>query len=335
MSQQSIANYVSKLIRGLETRGIDFVVSDGALGCNISEIFITEAHELIIFPLDQLDMIAIQWILQVRTPLNIRITFFSRDTSKLKVQVLNAIQKLKQDGLEIPQTQQSVSIQDMTENNINRLLDTLENWVNLKTIERPLPNVQKSTLSAESNEQKRRLNGRNREDLHIHLRNAIKTYWTERYFARYMNIPSKKLKELADRIGMQREVCGQETLYFFNRKKALGTYFAHIIKCILDELNLKYQETSMHGYLLPDLHLRLLFFDGEAEQLKILASEYVNNFDLIVITHEALRKTIGLIQDDVFKIIPLDQDKIKTALIRIIRQRIDYIPAYSSGVFSK
>jgi hypothetical protein len=207
--------------------------------------------------------------------------------------------------------------------------------VNLKTIERPLPNVQKSTLSAESNEQKRRLNGRNREDLHIHLRNAIKTYWTERYFARYMNIPSKKLKELADRIGMQREVCGQETLYFFNRKKALGTYFAHIIKCILDELNLKYQETSMHGYLLPDLHLRLLFFDGEAEQLKILASEYVNNFDLIVITHEALRKTIGLIQDDVFKIIPLDQDKIKTALIRIIRQRIDYIPAYSSGVFSK
>jgi hypothetical protein len=246
--------------------------------------------------------------------------------------VLNAIHKLKQNGLEIPQTQQSVSIQDLTETNIDRLLDSLENWVNIKTNGRPFPNVQTSIPSPKPKKKKRRSNGHNRDDLHIHLRNAIKTYWTERYFARYMNIPSQKVKELADRIGMQREVCGQETLYFFERKKALETYFAHIIKCILDELNLKYQETSMHDYLLPDLHLRLHFFDREKEQLKILASEYVQNFDLIVITPGALRKTIGLIQDDIFQVIPLNQDKIKTALIKIIRQRIDYIPAYSSGV---
>ncbi|MFX1318973.1 MAG: hypothetical protein ACFE9D_03640 [Promethearchaeota archaeon] len=332
MSDQSIVNYVTKLIRGLETRGIDFVVSEGALGCNVTEIFVTEAHELIIFPLDSLDTVSIQWILQVRTPLNIRITLFSSEVPKLKIQVCNAIKKLTQDGVEIPQTQQSLSIQDLTETNINRFLGSLENWANIKTNGRPLPDVKISKSLPESEEEYSSSNEQNREDLHVHLRNAIKTYWTERYFARYMSIPLQKVKELAEKIGIQREVCGHETLYFFNRKRALETYFAHIIKCILNELNLKYQETSMHDFSLPDLHLRIHFFEGEKEQLKILASEYVQNRDLIVITPESLRKAIGLIQDDIFQVMPLDQDKIKATLIKIVRQRIDYIPAYSSGI---
>ena len=332
MSHQSISKYITKLTQGLETRGIDFVFSEGALGCNVTEIFVTEAHELIIFPLGSLDPGSIQWILQVRTPLNIRITLFSTNASKLKIQVLNAIKKLTQNGLEIPLTPQLLSIQDLTETNINRILDSLENLVNIKTNGRPFPDVKTSTSLPESEEENRAANGQKREDIHVHLRNAIKTYWTERYFARYMSIPLQKVKELAERIGIQREVCGQETLYFFNRKKALETYFAHIIKYILNELNLKYLETSMHDFSLPDLHLRIHFFDGEKEHLKILASEYVQNRNLIVITPESIHKTIELIQDDIFLVMPLDQDKIKTALTKIVRQRIDYIPAYSSGI---
>jgi hypothetical protein len=149
-----------------------------------------------------------------------------------------------------------------------------------------------------------------------------------------MNIPSKKVKELAERIGMQYEVCGTHTLYFFDRKKALETYFEHVIKGILDELNIKYQKTSNHGFILPALHLTLHFFDGEEERLKIRASEYAQNRDLIVIVPETLRRTIGRIQDDFFQVLSLNQEKIKSALIRVIRQRINYIPAYSSGIIN-
>ncbi len=312
MSGLSVADFVSKLKRGLESRNIDFVVSEEALGCNITEVYVTEARELIIFPGDKLDTISIQWILQVRTPLKVRITFFSKAVSELKIRLLTAISKLKRDGLEIPQTEQVISVQDLTENNIQRLLDSLEKWVNIKTNGRPLPLIQ--TFSSKLKKENYSSNGQKPEDLHVHLRNAIKTYWTERYFARYMNIPSLKVKELANRIGIQRQICGHETLYFFDRKKALGTYFEHIIKGILDELKLKYRETSNHDFFLPDLHLRLHFFDGEKEQLKILAGEHVHNRDLIIIAPEALRRNIERIQDDFFQVLPLNQDKIKSAL---------------------
>jgi hypothetical protein len=332
MSHLSITDYVSKLTRGLEARHIDFVISEEALGCNITEIFITEAQELIIFPMGQLDVTSIQWILHVRTPLNIHITFFSTDCPKLETQLLNAVKKLKEDGIEILRTQQEISIQELSENNIKQLLDSLENWMNNKTNRKPFPDTQTSITSSKTNETNAELNEKNRDDLHIHLRNAIKTYWTERYFARYMNLPSQKLRELAERIGIQHEVCGQETLYFFNRKKALETYFEHVIKGILDELKLKYHEPAKHDYYLPELHLRLYFFGGEKIQPRILTSEYVQNRDLILITPEAQQKIIRRIQDDIFLLLPLDQDKIKGALIKIVRQRIDYIPAYSSGV---
>jgi hypothetical protein len=149
-----------------------------------------------------------------------------------------------------------------------------------------------------------------------------------------MNIPSQKVKELSKRIGIQQEVCGTDTLYFFDRKKALETYFKHIIKGILDELNMKYQETSKHDFFLPELHLTLHFFDGEKEQFKILADAYAQNHDLIVIVPETLRRNIGWIQDKFFQVLPLNQDKIKSALIRVISQRINYIPAYSSGIIN-
>ncbi len=331
MSRLSITNHVSKLKDGLRTRNIEYVVSEDALGCNINEVYVIGAQELIIFPENQLDTKSIQWILQVRTPLTVRITIFSKDSSILKTRLMKAITTLKKDGLVIPHTEHAISVQELTENNIQLLLDSLENRPNLKTNGRPFPCVQTSLVSTnvtvDSISEKQ-------EDLHIYLRNAIKSYWTERYFARYMNIPSQKVKVLAKRIGIQHEKCGHETLYFFDRKKALGTYFEHIIKGILDALKLKYQETSSHDFFLPDLHLTLHFIDKEKEQLKIQAGEYTKNRNLIVIVPESLHRNIGRIQDDFFQVLPLNQDKIKTALIRVIRQRIDYIHAYSSGITS-
>lgn len=335
MSHISIRNYVSQLIEGLRKRNIDFVLSEDALGCDITEIYITEANQLIIFFLKNFDTTTIQWLLRVRTPLKVRITIFSSDVSKIKLRLLNAIGILKQEGLAVPNFDQAISVQDLTGKNIQRFLESLENWVVLKSNGGTLPKIKTSFYPSTSKIKENHSSAaQKQEDLHVHLRNAIKTYWTERYFARYLNIPSKKIQELASRIGIQREVCGTDTLYFFDRKKGLGTYFKHIVKAILSELNLKYQETSQHDFFLPDLHLTLHFFDSEKEQLKILASEYAQNHDLIVIAPEALRRNIGRIQNDFFQVLPLNQKKIKGALIRIIHQRIDYIPAYSSGIIN-
>jgi hypothetical protein len=335
MSPVSIGNYVSQLIEGLRKRNIDFVLSEDALGCDITEIFITEANQLLIFPTKNFDTTTIQWLLRVRTPFKVRITIFSSGVSKIKLLLLNAIDTLKQEGLAIPNFDQAISVQDLTGKNIQRFLDSLENWAVLKSNGRPLPKIRTSFPPSTSKIKENHSSvAQKLEDLHVHLRNAIKTYWTKRYFARYLNIPPKKIQELASQIGIQREVCGNDTLYFFDRKKGLGTYFEHIVKAILNELNLKYQETSQHDFFLPNLHLTLHFFDGEKEQLKILASEYTQNHDLIVIAPEASRRNIRRIQDDFFQVLPLNQEKIKGALIRIIRQRIDYIPAYSSGLIN-
>lgn len=332
MTRQSIANYVSQLTHGLEARNIDFVLSEAAFGCNITEVYVTEAYELLLFHEDPLDVSSIQWVLQVRTPLKVRITFFSSDVPTLKIQLMKAINTLQKDGLDIPQTEHAISVQELTEKNIKHLLDSLENWANIKSNGRPLPQIE--TFQLKTKKDQEASIEKKQEDLYVHLRYAIKAYWTERYFARYMNIPSQKVEELAKRVGIQQEVCGTDTLYFFDRKKALGTYFEHIIKGILDELNMKYQETSKHDFFLPDLHLTLHFFDGEKEQLKILAGEFAQNHDLIVIVPETLRRKIDRVQDDFFQVLPLNQDKIKSALIRVIRQRINYIPTYSSGIIN-
>ncbi len=334
MFNQQITGFVSKLVQNLRNQNIDFVVSEDALGCDITEVYVTEAHELLLFPKNQLDIDSIQWILRVRTPLKLRITIFSTGVSKIKVRLLRAIDELRKDGLDITHIQQAISIQELTEENVQRFSDSLVNWANLTSNERPLPQVQTSRISSKTKEGNLHSISQKQENLCLHLRNAIKTYWTERYFARYMNLPAQKLEALAKRLGIQSEVCGHDTLYFFNRSKALETYFVHITKAVLAELNLKYQETSTQDFFLPDLQLTLHFFDGEKEQLRILAGEYAQNRELIVIAPDSLCKRISVIQDDFSQLLPLNQDKIRNALLRIVRQRIDYIPAYSSGIIN-
>ena len=138
--------------------------------------------------------------------------------------------------------------------------------------------------------------------------------------------------ELANRIGIQWEKCGHETLYFFDRTIALGTYFTHIIKAVFDELSLAYREKSKHNFFLPDLNLTLRFIDGGKEQLNDLDEEYIQNRDLILVVPGILHQEFGGILDGFFQVLPLARDKIKNALTKIIRQRINYIPAYSSGL---
>jgi hypothetical protein len=332
MSRLSITTCISLLIQGLESNKIDFVLSEQALGCEITEVYVTETYELILFPKNQLDIESIQWILRVRTPLKVRITIFSSEVSALRIRLLSAINRLKREGLHIPQTEDAISVQELTENNIKRLIESFERWANEKSDRKGYD--QKETTNSHTKKSPIASIKQQQEDLFAHLRFAIKTYWTERYFARYMNIPSKKVKEVAKRIGLQYEVCGTHTLYFFDRKKALETYFEHIIKGILDELNLKYQMKSKYRFFLPALQIILHFFDGEEERLKIQACEYAPNHDLIVIVPETLRRTIDRIKYNFFQVLPLNQDKIKSALIRVIRQRINYMPAYSSGIIN-
>lgn len=334
MFNLQISDYISELVQNLKNHNIEFVVSEEALGCDITEVYVTEAHELLLFPNNQLDTDSIQWILRVRTPLKVRITFFSTDISELKIRLLDAIDELRKDGLDIPQLQQAISIQELTKENIQRISDSFVNWTYLKSIERPLPQLQTSRISSKTKEDDQHLIIQKQEDIHLHLRNAIKTYWTERYFAKYMNLPSQKLRALAKRLGIHCEVCGHDTLYFFNRGKALEKYFIHITKAVLDELNLKYKETSTQAFFLPDLQLTLHFFDGEREQLRTLAGESTQNRDLIVIVPDTLLRRLGVKQGAFLQILPLDQDKIKNALMRIVRQRIDYIPTYSSGIIN-
>jgi hypothetical protein len=332
MSISSSKDCISGFIKDLKKHGIDFVISQDALGCQITEIYITEAKELILFPSKRLEASTLCWVLKIRTPLKIRLTFFSSEPTEFKLQLMRAIAELKQNGLEIPKVEHAISIQELSAANLHRFIDSLENWFHIKTNGRPLPFHRVSKSSSLLNNKQDDSISEKQKDLYIHLRNAIKTYWTERYFSKYLNIPSENVKEIAKRIGIQREVCGKEILYFFDRSKALGKYFDHIIKGILKELNLRFQESSKHVFYIPDLRLGLHFFDGKKEQLKILAGEYANNHDLIMIVPEKIRKKIGRIQDDFFEVLPLNQEKIKGTLIKLVRQRIDYIPAYSSGI---
>ncbi len=330
MSRLSIEKLVSKLLRGLETRNINFILSENALGCNFTEVYLTEARELILFHRNQLDTVSIQWILQIRTPINTRITIFTTDVSILRTQLMNAIKKLQQEGLEITQPEDAISILGLTEANIQYLLDSLKNSTMSKSKGKPVSLNQ--TSSSYLKKENRDLNDQKFKNLRTHLQTAIKTYWTGRYFARYLNIPLQKVKELATRIGIQHELCGNETLYFFDRNKALRTYFAHIIKGILDEMDLKYRETSTHDFFLPDINMALRFFDGEIEQLNNQADRHTQNPNLIVIIPEALRNNVEQFQDNSLLVLPLNQDKIKSALIKVVQQRVYFIPAYSSGL---
>ena len=244
MTYSSLQDYTSVFIKGLKKRGIDFVISQDALGCQITEIFITEAKELILFSTKQLNVSTIRWVLQIRTPLKVRLTFFVPEPTKFKLQLMRAVSELKQNVLEIPNIEYAISVQELTTANLHRFIDSLENWFQIKTNGRPLPFLKALKSPIPPRNTTDEPFSKKQKDLYVHLRNAIKTYWTERYFSRYLNSPSENVKEVAKRIGVQREVCGHEILYFFDRSKALGTYFDHIIKGILKELDLQFQETS-------------------------------------------------------------------------------------------
>lgn len=333
MCPSSIQEYIGAFLGSLKNRCIDFVLSEDALGCKLTEVYITEAQELVLFPLAHIDIETLRWILEIRTPLKARMKFFIREAAELKNKVLQVVSELKAEGIDIPNAANSISVHELTETNLSWFLDSLENWSKPSNDRRSLPllqtlnskEVQKSQEPPSSRSEKH-------DNLYLHLRNAIKTYWTQRYLTRYLNIPSESVKELSKRIGIQCERCGSETLYFFERSKALETYFKHIIKGILDELSLQYREASNHVFFLSDLHLVLYFFDGEKEQLKILAREYADKHNVIIVVPETLRRTIDHHRDDFFQILPLDQEKIKRSLQKMVRQRIDFITAYSSGI---
>ncbi|MFX0169279.1 MAG: hypothetical protein ACFE89_08000 [Candidatus Hodarchaeota archaeon] len=329
MSSSTMQEHISILIHGLNNRGIDFVVSDAALGCSLTEVYITQAQELILFPQNRIDTPTLQLILEVRTPLKVRLTFFSHDVPSFKANLTRAISAVQDNGLEIPNIENTIFVHELTEHNIYRLLDSLENYATLRTNDTSRPPLQSALPSQRESVAH---SPAALENFHLHLRRAIKTYWTERYFARYLNTPIENMKKIASRLGIQQETCGQETLYFFDRAKALRTYFSHIIKGILAELNLQYRETLTQGFYVLDLKLGIYFFDGEIDQLRILAGEYKNNHELIIVVPEALRRKIGQIQERFFQVLPLNQDKIKTLLIRTIQQRIQYLPAHSSGI---
>jgi hypothetical protein len=325
MSSSNTQEYVSTLIHGLQKRGIDFVVSDAALGCQLTEVYITKTKELILFPPRKTDLTTLQWILEIRTPLNVRLTFFPTDVSTFKTQLIQAISAVQNNGLVIPNTDHAISIQELSEQNIRRLLASLDSLASFEARGKPRSSTQSNQERKSSHEMKK-------EDLRNHLRNAIKSYWTERYFARYLNTPRENIEKIAEKLGIQREVCGHETLYFFERPKALRKYFAHIVKGILTELNLQYRETLTHEFYILDLRLGLHFFDGEINQLRILASEYSNCHELIIVIPKSLEIECERIREMFFEVLPLDQEKIKSVLTKTLQHRIHHISAYSSGI---
>jgi len=337
----SVQSFVEGLIEGLKERGISFVISRGTLGCQLSEIFIEEARELILIPEGVLNQDSIRWILGIRTPIRIRLTIFTNEMTEYRLRVMRAVSDLKEDGVLIPNVDDAISIQELSNRNLVRLLESLENWHDLKTVGRPLPRencasrtaITTPRLARAASEQgdatpclekgvlaRSDASPETHTDLHMQLRNAIKTYWTERYLTRFLNLPVEKAREMAQRIGLGREVCGQEILYFFDRSKALRAYFVHLLKGVLEELGFRYEEGPDQAFFLPEFSLAVVFFDGNKEQLQILAEDYARSYDLIFVVPEQLRITIGRIQDDLFRVIPLTRNHIAGALRGLAQQ---------------
>lgn len=339
-------DFLEFLVEGLSQRDLKYVVSHNAFGRGIEEVFITEARELVMLPEELLEQNTIRWILEIRTPLSIRLTIFTHSVSEYKLRVAQAISELVKDGIDIPSLEHAVSIQELSFENLQRLLDSLENWrdflIEGRAHSSPTQKtkIRETTLSSfESLPFTHSLTKRqgssihdvtscdfggdsiDYQSLHISLRNAIKTYWTERYLARFLKATPEKAREIARRIGVSREACGREVLYFFNRLEALSTYFSHILKGILDELKIQYEETSQRLFFLPKLCLVILFFDGDKEQLRLVAEDYARTHDVIFVVPERLRATIGRITDDYFQITPLARDHIFSLLQHILKNR--------------
>lgn len=333
MSPLSSKDGISRVVNGLKERNINFITSENALGCQVTEIYIIDAKELILFPIAHLDSSALRWILEIRTPLRVRLTFFTHEMKELKIQLMQAISSLNAEGLQISENENAISVLELSESNIHRLLEALENWGVSREYGSPMHLIQtnessinysKSNVGSTFNEKY--------ESLLQHLRNAIKTYWTERYFARYLNVSSEYINEFSKRFGIQHEVCGQDTIYFFDKTKALETYFMHIMKGIFNELDLQYQNNSRNYFFIPNLHLGLFLFDDETGLPSLLIEQSGKKQDLIIIVPETISSKIEHLGELLFPVLPLDKEKIKKTLRRITRQRIEYIAAYSSGV---
>jgi len=337
----SVQSFIEGLTEGLKERGISFVISRDTLGCQLSEIFIEEVRELILIPEGVLNQDSIRWILGIRTPIRIRLTIFTNEATECRLRVMRAVSDLNEEGVLIPNVDDAISIQELSNRNLVRLLESLGNWHDLRTIGRPLRRDACTSRSAITTRRLARApleqgdaapsleNGvLPRPDaspetdaaLHMQLRNAIKTYWTERYLTRFLNLSVEKAREMAQRIGIGREVCGQEILYFFDRSKALRAYFVHLLKGILEELGFRYEEGPDQAFFLPEFSLAMVFFDGNKEQLQILADDYARSYDLIFVVPERLRVTIGRIQDDLFRVIPLTRNHIASALHGLVQQ---------------
>jgi hypothetical protein len=335
--------FLDFFVEGLSQRDLQFVVSHNAFGRKIGEVFITEARELVMIPEELLDQDTIRWIIEIRTPLSIRLTIFTQSVSEYKLRVTRAISELVAAGIDIPNIDHVVSVQRLSFENLQRLLDSLANWRDLKIgskaqfasdqkaiiSEAPFP---PSKLPSSTPSFTRHKDGSIDEEtldettidyqsVHISLRNSIKTYWTERYLARFLKTTPENAREIARRAGVSRELCGREALYFFNRSEALSTYFSHILKGILDELNIQFEVTSQRLFFLPQLHLVVMFFEGDKEQLRLIAEDFARTHDVIFVVPERLRATIGRITDDYFQVIPLARDHIFSLLQQMLKKR--------------
>jgi hypothetical protein len=294
-----------------------------------------------------LDVDAIRWVLELRTPLNLRITFFTENVNDFKLCILRAISQLEKEGIKLNTLEHRLSVQYPTEENLQRILDSLEKWYELKNTEEALPRIGSSTQSQRSplyntiesaiqnpipsqstkqtlaSTEEKIIEGNN-QDLSLRLQNAIKTYWTEKYLARYLKTSQLQLKELATILDIQREVCGQDVIYFFDRFLALKTYFNHILKGIFDEFSLKYEEIARHVFFLAKHKTAIIFFDGEKDQLEALAEDFIQRYSIIFVVPEKRKLAFGKVLSEFYQVIPLAYDKIRNSLVHLVHKGTDY-----------
>ena len=334
------------MLEGLKRRNIPFTASHNALINSLAEVFIKEANELIMIPNSILSEDEIRWILEIRTPLRLRLTVFTPNVTDYKLRILRAVSHLKNEGIEIPNLEHAISVQESSNSNLFKLLESLENWHHLKTHGRPLslnkpmkqlantppnPNIgytKRGILAplgedspyAVPSAHSEPISMEGGEELYTKLRESIKTYWTENYLARFLKVPKEVVRDLVKRTGIRHEICGRDVVYFFDRTKGLSTYFAHILKGILYDLEIEYEETPNHTFFLPKFNVTIIFFDGRKEHLPPLVEDYAKTNDLLVVVPEGLRAEIGVIPDDYFQVVSLSRNQIYEAIKRIVRR---------------
>ncbi len=343
----SSQDFLEELIRGLQKRSINFVVAQNSLGYDLDEIFITDLHELIILVNKLLDVDAVRWVLELRTPLNLRITFFTENVNEFKLRILRAVSQLEKEGIQLNTLEQILSVQYPTAKNLHLILGSLEKWCETKYGKAAIPQIDFSTHSQKSprssttestfqnpipfqpntqtpSSHEASLIKASNQDLSLQLQNAIKTYWTEKYLARYLKISQLQLKELTKTFDIQREVCGHDVLYFFDRPLALKTYFNHILKGIFDEFSLKYEEISRQVFFLPNHKIAIIFFDGGKDQLEGLAEDLIQRYSIIFVVPEKRKLDLAKLQREQVQVIPLAYNQVRNTLAHLAHRSTNY-----------